>query len=278
MWWKLVLINFICFLGKICSGQDLKQTFDLAEIQYRNNDLEHSKLLFQRVVYFDSLHLYKESFERLAQIYFAQKEVSTSLAFMFQYRNFYPSESEKWVDVSFEIINLQLSAGLDGEALGELIQLKNIFVSVEGMKKLNTYLAVAYFQNKDFKNSELYFKKIITEDKQVQLSKILKKATHLDQKFNPNKLQIFSLLLPGSGQAYASYLKEGANSVILVGAFLVIFVHTSRVYGLLDAFLTVYPWVSRYYMGGLKKVVVLANKRKEFKRNEYYHSILQLVK
>jgi hypothetical protein len=86
------------------------------------------------------------------------------------------------------------------------------------------------------------------------------------------------MIIPGSGQFYAGDVKNGFNSLLLTGGFVTVGFIIAINYSLLDSFVSVIPWIQRYYIGGIKRSGDIAVDRKLQKQDEIYQEILLTVK
>lgn len=274
MWRLQVFISLLAFGGAKVFGQNIQQTFELAEHQFKNQNYKAAEVLYQRVLFFDSSNSYFSCHKQLSEAYLGQKKFEKSFSSLINYRNSLEYSSKEWIDITLQIASIELQDNRAKEALSELIQLKYLETDSIRKKRINLHLAVSYFQVEDFENSKTYFKTIIPKVAHDQVDLIFKKNKGLEKRYNPIKLQILSALIPGAGQIYAGYYKEGANSLILVSSFMALLIRTSRIYGLAHGFISVYPWVSRYHTGGIKKVYLLGEEKIKTKRNIYYHELL----
>jgi tetratricopeptide (TPR) repeat protein len=278
MFLKQVLSSLLIAIVSCLSAQDIQSTFDLAEFQFETGDVAYAKSLYKRVQFFDTDYNFISSFDRLSDIYLKEGDSTAAIDELLKYRDFLEFGSDNWLKNNFKLIGLQLSIDKPKEALAELLQMKYMSLDSLNKKKMKLYLAVAHFQDKDFKKSEQVFKEVVPESEHELLTSIFKKNNRLEKRYNLVRLQLMSSVLPGSGQIYAGFYKEGVNSLVLVGGFIYLFVHINKTYGLVSALLGVYPWVSRYQIGGINKAKSLAQLRIKLKREVYYHEVLDLVK
>jgi len=96
------------------------------------------------------------------------------------------------------------------------------------------------------------------------------------RKYNPTRAYIMSGIVPGSGQLSVGAFKEGINSMVLIAGLYLIAVQIIKAYSLLDAALTLFPWIQRYYLGGMDKAKGLAISKIEAKRYKSYLRIIDL--
>jgi tetratricopeptide (TPR) repeat protein len=274
---KKIILSILLTFSTLVNAQDISDCYKLANEQFEIENYEQAQNLYQRILFFDSSNTYLDSYYKLHQIERKNGNFESAISYLDRYRFYQESDTLKYFDLCLEYITLLLQSEKNKEALTEVLQLKSLNLNPVQAERLDFYLAVTYFQNKDFIQSETYFKKLIDPKYYADLAHFFKKNNRLEKKYNPVKLQIMSALLPGSGQTYSGFYKEGLNSILLVGGFVALMVKTSNVYGLLHGFISVYPWASRYHIGGVNRTRILANKRIKIKRDGYYREIISLI-
>ena len=103
------------------------------------------------------------------------------------------------------------------------------------------------------------------------------KVFRYNKRYNPKRAYMMSGIIPGSGQLSVGAFKEGINSMVLIAGLYLVAVQIIRAYSLLDAGLTLFPWIQRYYLGGMDKAKGLALSKIEKKRYQSYQKILGLT-
>ena len=98
-----------------------------------------------------------------------------------------------------------------------------------------------------------------------------------NKRYNPKKYYIMSAFLPGSGQLAIGAFKEGVNSILLIAGLYFIAYKITGLYAFWDAAIAIFPWLQRYYTGGMDKSKELAQSKIESKRYESYLKILELT-
>jgi hypothetical protein len=111
---------------------------------------------------------------------------------------------------------------------------------------------------------------------EILLAREFDKVFRYQQRFNPRRAYIMSGIVPGSGQLSVGAIQEGLNSMLLIGGLYLIAIHVVRQYSFIDAAIALFPWVQRYYLGGMEKSKSLALSKIENKRYESYLKILEL--
>jgi tetratricopeptide (TPR) repeat protein len=104
------------------------------------------------------------------------------------------------------------------------------------------------------------------------------KVYRYHKKYNPNRVYIMSGIIPGSGQLSVGAFKDGINSMALIaGLYLIAVLMFHEGYLLIDVGLALFPWIQRYYLGGMDKAKGLAVSKIEAKRYESYLRIINLT-
>lgn len=110
----------------------------------------------------------------------------------------------------------------------------------------------------------------------ILLADEFQKVFRYQQRYKPQRAYVMSGIVPGSGQLMSGALKDGLNSMLLIGGLYLIALNVARNYSFLDAAIALFPWVQRYYLGGMDKARGLANNKIEEKRYESYLKIIAL--
>ena len=110
-----------------------------------------------------------------------------------------------------------------------------------------------------------------------QLKTEFEKVFKYHKRYNPKRTYVMSGIVPGSGQLSIGAVKEGINSMLLIGGLYLIAVGVIQNYSFWDAAIALFPWVQRYYLGGMDKAKELAISKIEAKRHESYLKIVDLT-
>jgi len=232
---------------------------------------------FNRVLFFEPNYNSSETSYKLAECYKAVGNYKKSLK-IYDIAYFVTNSDSIKSEILFRKTELYILSGDYNFALVELFNL-NPVLSEYFRSKSNFYYGVIYFQTEDFVKSHNYFAALAdSTDIQyaVTLNNIFKETPKLDR-YNPKVTKIMSLIIPGLGQLYVGDYKNAANSFGLVVASLALFNSVAGNYSLLDAYLTVFPWYQRYYLGGYKATGRITLQKRQEKKNEIYKEIISLV-
>ncbi|HKK81821.1 MAG TPA: hypothetical protein VJ909_06220 [Prolixibacteraceae bacterium] len=101
------------------------------------------------------------------------------------------------------------------------------------------------------------------------------KIFRYDKKYNPQRAYVMSGIIPGSGQFASGEFSAGLNSMLLIGGLYLVSLRVMHIYSFWDAVLAVFPWIQRYYLGGMEHSKQLAISKIDNKRYQSYLKILK---
>lgn len=276
MCWRVIINTILLSFSISLYAQDLEQTYNLAEVSFKQGDYKGAKDFYNRVVFFDTSDSYVNSYYNLGEIAFLNKEYKKARKYYVLHSNWTNSDSVRIAN-TFKAVLCSFMLDEYKQALVDLLLIKSKITDSELKKRWTLHLAVCYFQDHQYEKSKELFHELIPLESKDELNKIFKKNNRLEKKFNKVKVQLMSIFLPGMGQFYTGNVGPGINSFVLVGSFLYLFTRAVKILSVPDAILAVYPWLSRYYLGGVKKSAKFAEEKVKIKRSSYYQKILKLV-
>ncbi|MCF6240612.1 MAG: DUF5683 domain-containing protein [Bacteroidales bacterium] len=274
-----MLLWMICsFLTVHLYAQNLEESLSFADKQFELKNYSLALKEYQRVLFFNDGKNLDYIYHQIAKVYFINgyyqdaarnyelayktaRDDSLKTEFIFKKAACYMLE-HKFRLAIFELMNLPDSSD---------IQYNN---------RKNFYFAVCYWGLEEFEKSKKYFLSIIPENRVGNREKITLLFSKKKKLYRPNPktAKIMSMILPGSGQIYSGDIKNGLNSMVLTGGFVILGIYMNEYYTFFDAFLTAAPWFMRYYQGGYQKAEQIATQKRAIRRNKTYKAILQLMK
>ena len=144
-------------------------------------------------------------------------------------------------------------------------------------RKKALYLAICHFGLDEYQESMQYFQGLVDSAGQVQIRARFEDLERTSKKFDPDRLQLMSVILPGLGQTVAGDPRSGLNSFLLLGGIITYSYFTMITYGILDGTLVLTSWFYRYYSGGHKKAYQLGEDRIGEKKAHIYRALLEVV-
>lgn len=167
------------------------------------------------------------------------------------------------------------------EALSELIYFGNE-ASLNQQIQLHFLSGIAQYGLKNDSLALEEFSTVLTltqtpDSIKNELDKEFRKVFKYQKKYNPTRTYIMSGIIPGSGQLSVGAIKEGINSMVLIAGLYLVASQIIINYSLVDAAISLFPWIQRYYMGGMDKAKGLAISKIESKRYESYEKIIDIT-
>jgi len=269
-WIFLFLANSLAY----CTyAQSLSQTYQLGKEAYEQGSYEQAVSYYNRVLYFDKQQEYTQRvFADLAVSHFALEEYERSAYF---YDIAYNLESES-VATQNELLLKRAMCYIYLESYNQAL-LDLYLVSNDDplvYRQAALLEGVCLYRLEKFDEARAAFDRAvppsseatIITSKFAQLKKINRKS--------PTKAKILSILIPGTGLMYVGDWKNGISSFVLVGGLATLMVLSTVNTGLLNAFLNVFPWYQRYFMGGYTLSERVAEEKLDTKRLKLLQKIV----
>lgn len=258
-------------------AQSLKESYTLGCELYELGDLEAANILLNRVVYFDDAGTYKsDCYYKLAKSHIVLQEYTK--AFKYYEMAIVTCSDEQMandriLEKSLELIKQQ-------QFLSALQELYSLYDLNTEQQQLCDYLtATALFGNEEYVDAEPYFLALVnTPGDSLQVQSIFAEIGRKLHTKRPRRARNMSYILPGLGQLYAGNLKGSINSALLIGGIGVLYFATLTEYGLISAFITVLPWLSRYHVGGAENAKRAMIDRQLELKSRYFEQLLVLVR
>lgn len=271
---KQLFITIFCLIS-ITEGfsQDINQTLQLADRYYKDGQYELAVRYYRRVAFFGDDSTQSRIFPLIAHCYLITGEYKESIFFYDLASNTVTNDS-LYNEYAFSRVLCNILQNNFDYALQDLYSISDTN-SLYFNRKYHFYMGIICLKSNDFPLSQDHFirsakNNLISE----QIQKLFKEVN--PKKPNPKTAKILSIILPGLGQLYSGDLFNAFNSFTLNTTLVVLAVSVAINYSLADAFLSVLPWLQRYYMGGYTRAELIAeNKRKE-KYNMLLNQIFQI--
>ncbi len=276
---RIFILIISTFLFSGTQAQDIDMTLDFANSQYKKGNYDRAISAYRRVLFFDSTGQFTDkSYYRLAECYLATASLKKSVYYYDLAYAATGSDSVKQA-VIFDKSYLFILNGQPNYALMELASLGND-LPPEFEQQRSFYSGLIYFMNEQYDKSYNSFSNALdstSHHKHYLLDSLFHELEDINR-LNPKLARYLSLAIPGLGQLYAGYPVEAANSFLISAAFWGLYFYTLQQYTLLDALLSIYPWVQRYYIGGHFRAGDLAERKKHDRRNLLLIEIVELYK
>ncbi|HDS06020.1 MAG TPA: hypothetical protein ENO05_00205 [Bacteroides sp.] len=272
----LSIILFSCLFSPALISQPIWQLKEHADEQFLAGNFPTALKEYQRVLLFDEDNRYSQVYGDIADIYLALGDDENAIVYYDFARKAVSSDSLK-LEYSFSRILCQFRQQRFLLGLSDLYDLPETSSPYFEAKK-NLYTAVCHFGLGETDRSLAYFIEVVDSAGMAEISTLIGDLKRFEKKYDPDRLQLMSIFLPGLGQLVAGDLKNGLNSILLLGGIGVYSYHTMVTYSILDGTLFLLTWFYRYYTGGHKKAYELGAGKIRDQQRVTYQQILEVVR
>ncbi|MBK8845757.1 MAG: hypothetical protein IPO27_03990 [Bacteroidetes bacterium] len=274
MKWMRFLI--LCFSITVhVYAQNIEQTKALMQQAYAAGNYSYCTELGERIIYFDTTYKHTAICHLFTgDSYFRQQDYANAASHFEMAAQLTTDDSVR----TESLFGTGLSYMLMNDYSTALISLLDIYSNnnetIEKRKLL--YTGVAYYYLNDFEKSQSYLNQFANmvhmhQDTIAQLMSITHKKT---KRYKPGKAYTLSLLLPGMGQFYSGDIKNGINALLLVAGLTYLGYNVWINAGVVDAIISVAPWLQRYYYGNAEKARAIAANRLQLEKNTIMRNFL----
>lgn len=262
------------------SAQTIDETLKLAAVDVELNNLETAIKKYQRVALFANSDIDAICYSKLGEIYRLLGDYQLALQY-FNLAKYNTNNPQDRSNIIFEQIATLILSGQTLLAKVELLQLSPTLLDEATQKRRIFYQGIIEFSEDNFTTAKALFEQLIPlgsdqETKQLQLDfEALEKV----YKKSPKTAKVLSIILPGLGQLYAGDFKNAANSFLLNGLILALFLDVAQSTSLVNGLLSFTPIFYRYYQGGFQtSQEIIFAKRIEAKTLLLQHFLYTLSK
>lgn len=274
---KLKIISLILIFNigiKLANTQNKTEIF--ADSLYQRGQYTSALKEYLRCTFYEESGLSKDIYLKISDIFLKLNNFDKSLEFLdsHYYRNFQNNNEKNHAllkKTQVLIINNKYN-----DALLNILQIKT-----QKSEELDTkyfYEGILYLLLKNESKSLAALSNIsyINKDQVAHLSILINKAI---KKYGRNKnfATFQSAIIPGLGQTTHGDINDGLKSFFLVGSLAVLFIDVSLAYSIPNAIISVGPWLTRYYIGGITNTSKIAIKKQKTDFNKAIINLIQYL-
>jgi len=157
-----------------------------------------------------------------------------------------------------------------------LLKLNNFEVEdeIQLKSRKNLYQGICCFGIGQYDSSYQHFLNSVSTADTLRKSQL----QHLFENHNALKrpdshvAMMLSMIIPGTGQFYSGDVKNGLNSILLVGGIFYLGTIVSS-----SGLVLIIPLFCKYYLGGIVHSKQIAERKREEKRNAYYTDLMEIL-
>ncbi len=259
-------------------SQDVSATFELAENSCNAGNFKEAIYYYQRILCFGTDAEKTESYINTANCYFELSDYDKAYE-LYELAYYTVQNDSLKKEMLFKKAITLLNEKRYNLALLEILEFDCQNDKYFTLKK-EIYLGITYFLLDEFEKSEKHIMNYVNLS-HIENSEEYEQLFIENSKIKRGKIKtavILSCIIPGLGQMYAGDFKNAVNSALLNASLLGIAILIGYNYGIIDAVVTISPWLLRYYSGGIKKVENIAQRKIADEKQKIYNELLRLLK
>jgi len=258
------------------AARNTERIIALADSLFRQERYDHAIKEYQRALYFNPGYRRAHITSRLGHTWFLRHDYARAAQYYDIALNLQENDSLR-MELHFRKVLCQM---LDKEYQFALIELFGMPETMPGYfrKRRDFYLGTCYYYLGSLEEAALAWEEALQDaprERQQALNRLLR-GRNKYYRPNPNTAWYLSLILPGMGQFYAGDIRNGINSLVLNTGIVYLAYTTAVNYTVIDAVVSILPWLQRYWQGGFMKASDIARRKREENREELLMEVYSL--
>jgi len=157
-----------------------------------------------------------------------------------------------------------------------LIKLNNLELNedIQLQRKRDLYRGICCFGTGQYDESQKYFlSSMINTDtlRKLELQQLYAKQKVLKRPKSQTAI-LLSMIIPGTGQFYSGDIKDGLNSLLLLGGIFYLGTIVSS-----SGLVLIVPVFCKYYLGGIVHSKQIAERKRTEKKYVFYQNIMEII-
>jgi tetratricopeptide (TPR) repeat protein len=266
----LVIISFFLFQNGY--AQNVEESFQIAVNKMEQKKYEEALILLKRIAFFADSSFKPLVYLQLGDVYAYQK--SYSVAKSYYETAFFSTQNDSLkAEITFRQSAMLLLEHQPDLMLKLVDYALPVFISSKINHRKNLYKTLAWIEKNNFDSAQWYYQNSFLNPNLVAIDSIFNVAKKA-RFYAPQKAKILSAILPGLGQVYVKNYKNAVNSFVINAGLLSLSVYATLNYTWFEGCVLILPWWQKYYLGGLRRAALLAEKHNDTERNKIINLVL----
>ncbi len=273
---KTTLICIILIFRTLQTDCQNRQDSILADYLYSNGNIDLALKENLKSYLFSNHQSDKYLPLKVANLFFEVNDYQNAIKYLDIQYNSLGLDDPKREEIRYQKIKIYITTNQFKSAEIEILQLNER--SVSDLNKYYFYKGMIYYLNDEYVNGLNVLNRLnyLDVESYKKLNTICKLLI-INLKKKTDAYQIASGIIPGLGQYFSGDIPSGLNSTILNGGLLYLFFSVGERLSYGDAFLSVGPWLSRYFIGGVGNAKTAALTKKNKKKAKLIKETLNII-
>jgi len=260
---SLLFFPFVlCSFSEI-SPTNIASTIRFGDSLFCNKNYTSALIEYQRAYFFSESQVKSQAGARMAECYLAMNNFASARA-CYDSAIFHSGSDLAKIDYEFGEISCYILEGNFGYALLRTNALEPGEDNHLNLRK-HLYQGICHYGMKQYDVAYAHFLDYLPEQDTAAINELQNLFENRNSlcRPNPGLAMVLSIILPGAGQIYSGDIKDGVNSIALLTGLTYLGISGSA-----RVFVTLLPFVYRYYIGG----ILNARQAAEYKQQENTYS------
>lgn len=268
----ILIFNLIAYIG---DAQRAPESF--ADSLLANGLYDAALKEYLRCIYFHEELLDTQTYIKTAELFLKMNKPTKCLEYLdLHYFRYHHLSNEK-NRVIVRKTQVLMSLGDYFGALSQMIQYHPD--SITDTDTQHFYLGILHLMTENYEQSqsELFKLSYLSIENRDLITSKIKKAIKISQR-KTHIAGVESAIIPGLGQFLNGDKIDALKSFILIASLSILMADVSLTYSLSDALISVGPWLTRYYIGGITNAQNQALRKKQSDYNDLILEIVRYIK
>lgn len=246
----IILMLILAISPKVLIAQSQNSFIEYADFLFEKKKYKPALKEYLRAYYYDRNNEHTGLSLQIANCFSKNGDLKNSIIFYDQYLRLDQLKPIEKSIAHYAKIQEFLQSHLYAKAQFALYSIPDEIINLN-QNKYAYYSGIIHALTNNISEAISSFEKLDYVNNQNELVQILNDIERIHNK-NHNTSRILSTVLPGLGQTVNGEFKDGLNSFIVTGGFLYLFFEVASQLSVVDSLVSVGPWFTRYFVGGLK--------------------------
>ncbi len=274
---RIAYTIILCLNFCLSGSKSIGQSIEFADQMYEKGSFRIALKEYLKIYYFDRNSELPYACMRAAKCFDLISDDENAIKYYKKLKRYPNVDPQKSLESQYEVVKIYLKNENFKLAQAEMYNWEQYEIEMDE-DRYNFYMSMILLHQSEFDVAQEYISNLSYYH---SLDTTLVQTIFDKMLMNSNKkhggAKVLSAIIPGMGQVVNGEWKDGLNSAVLNGALIWVFVDVAMKLTTVDAFISVGPWLGRYYIGGLKNAEKASIGKQERRFREYKKELLEQI-